>query len=78
MRRFFKAFCLCKGLLNNYDFQRTETNKQIKYKEVHKRELECKIKTIPTMIEEGKSEEEVLEYVYKICPICHKQKVNGE
>nr|MBP3281049.1 hypothetical protein [Treponema sp.] len=39
-----------------------------RYKEAHKRELEYKIKTVPTMIEEGKSEEEVLEYVYQRCP----------
>lgn len=39
-----------------------------KYKEAHEREIEYKIKTIPVMMDEGKSEEEVLEYVYQRCP----------
>lgn len=43
-------------------------NESKKYKEAHRRELEYKIKTIPAMMEEGKSEEEVLEYVYQRCP----------
>lgn len=39
-----------------------------KYKEAHKRELDYKIKTIPALMDSGKSEDEVLEYVYQRCP----------